>query len=131
MKRLLLTFAFLLFASVANAQLVTNPRTVQFTPSADHSAVTENGSQAVDRYELRIFFRGAAAPLTSVDLGKPTPDASNTIRLEPPVLIGLPFGSYIARVAAIGAGGEGVSDPSNPFDSILAPGVPTLLKAVR
>lgn len=131
MKKFLFLLVFVAFANVASAQLVTNPRTVEFTPSEDHSRVTENGSQAVDRYELRIFLRGAAAPLTSVDLGKPTPDATNTIRLQPPVLIGLPFGSYVARVAAIGAGGEGVSDPSNPFDSILAPGVPTLLKAVR
>jgi hypothetical protein len=122
----------LLGSSRASAQtVVINPTTVLFIASADHNATVTVAGQTVPvltRYELRIFLEGAAAPVTTVDLGKPTPNAQNEVRMTPGELVGLPLGAYTARVAAIGPAGESVSDPSNPFARVRAPAAPTAVR---
>ncbi|MDR7420010.1 MAG: hypothetical protein QN178_13990 [Armatimonadota bacterium] len=117
---LLLVVGPVLAAPVSSAAqtLEVNPGTVVFIASPDHlRTITVAGQTVVvlTRYELRIYLDGATAPMTTVDLGKPAPDARNEIVARPQELLGLPLGGYIARVAAIGPAGESLSEPSNPF----------------
>jgi chitinase len=99
--------------SVANTIVVstttttTPPRAVVFHASADHATL-------VTRYELRIFASGAnpltATPLTTSDLGKPTPDAAGDITVDRATFFSnLAVGSYVAAVSAIGSGGSSLS----------------------
>lgn len=121
----LIVLVALLTATPTRAEAQTqvlNPRTLSFDPSADHGATLPDGQPAVTRYEVRWFASGAAAPLQVNDLGKPVP-VSGRITLDLSTQIGMiPIGSgYVARVAAIGPAGEGVSDPSNPFGRASPP----------
>jgi hypothetical protein len=98
---------------------VTNPKVVEFDPSADHSTLTADGQPMVSRYDLQIFLQGATLPITTTRLGKPAADADGKLRVDfSAILIGWPLanGTYQARVAAIGPTGSGQSDPSNLFD---------------
>jgi hypothetical protein len=111
---------------------VVNPKTVEFTPSADHDAISVlTGQPVVSRYELRMYLEAnPATPISTTDLGKPTP-AGGVISVTNPVwFAGLtPNTRYVARVAAIGPTGEGVSDASGPFGNAPAPkagGVPVM-----
>ena len=117
-----------LFAPIAGAQTaVVNPKTVEFVPSADHAVVALDGSAMVARYELRMYLEtNQTTPISVTDLGKPVPVA-NLISVTNPVwFAGLtPNTKYVAKVAAIGPTGEGVSDPSNPFGNVGAPTKPT------
>jgi hypothetical protein len=101
----------------AQAQVV-NPRTVEFDPSADHSAVGSDSQPLVQRYDLQMFLVGAAQPFTTASLGKPAAQADGKIRVDFSTLV-TPFpladGSYVARVAAVGPTGSSASDPSNTF----------------
>ncbi len=102
----------------AHAQTVLNPRTVEFDPSADHAALTADGQPVVQRYELQVFLAGASQPMTTANLAKPNPQADGKIRLDfSALLAGWPLtnGTYVARVAAVGPAGNGLSDPSNTF----------------
>jgi regulation of enolase protein 1 (concanavalin A-like superfamily) len=79
------------------------PRYVAFQKSADHDTL-------VTSYKLNIYASGAnpstATPVSSVSLGKPTPDSSGNIQVdEQSFFNGLAAGNYIATVAAVGAGG--------------------------
>jgi hypothetical protein len=97
---------------------VTNPRIVEFDPSADHSALSADGQSLVTRYDLQIYLQGATQPVTSASLGKPALAADGKVRVDfSTILIGWPLadGTYEARVAAIGPTGTGVSDVSNLF----------------
>ena len=90
----------------------------EFDPSPDHWATLDGGQPAVVRYELEMYMVGAAAPFTTVDMGKPSPDADGKIRYDfSSAVTGwpLPGGNYEARVSAVGPEGEALSDPSNPF----------------
>jgi hypothetical protein len=93
---------------------VLNPRYVEFDPSADHET-------KVVEYRMETYILGAVAPIQTFSLGKPTPGTDGKIRLDfynlPGVLISwpVPVGQYTAKVAAIGADGVGLSDPSNVF----------------
>lgn len=104
----------LLTALAAYGQTVQNPREVTFTPSADHAVV--------DAYVIGFFPPGATSPVQEINLGKPTPDATNTctatINTQP-----LPFGAaYIAKVRALAGTLSSVwSDASNPFDRVPGP----------
>lgn len=112
------------------AQTVVNPTAVEFEPSADHAAVFL-GSPVVTRYELRFQFVGATEPVTTVDLGKPSPQ-DGKIRVTVPQFLTLtPKTEYEARVAAIGPGGEGVSTPTDPFGRSGPPAAPTAAAVVR
>jgi hypothetical protein len=112
----------LLSTSVANAQsVILNPTKVQFTASADHS-ITVGGVPLVERYELRHYVIGSSTPVSVVNIGKPTPDATNTIVFT---FAALPFSNttqYFARVVAIGSTGEGVS--ANSSETYFFAGAP-------
>jgi hypothetical protein len=131
MKRFMLLSSLLVlgFAGTINGQtLVINPTTATFTASPDHSAV-QNTVPLVSNYELRIFQSGGTTPVRTVNLNKPTPDASNVITVSVVSTMALLApGDYFGQVAAIGPGGEGVSANSNPFQvKPRAPGAPTNL----
>lgn len=117
----------LLLAQVAGAQVTVNPRTVEFVPSADHALLSIDGSPIVARYELRMFLEtDPVTPLFITDLGKPSPVANLITVTNPVWFAGLtPHTKYIARVAAVGPTGEGVSDPSGPFGNVGPPVKPT------
>ena len=80
------------------------PSGIAFIVSADHATL-------VTGYTLEVYAAGAtpgvSAPLRTLSLGKPAPDASGEVQLgcasffEP-----LPAGSYIAAVVAVGASGS-------------------------
>jgi hypothetical protein len=113
-------------ANAASAQTTTvvNPKTVEFDPSADHSALGPDGQALVSRYELQVYLHGAPQPISTGNLGKPSPDADGKIRVDfSTLLIGWPLanGTYEARVSAVGSTGTGLSDVSNVFDFLVAP----------
>lgn len=120
MKRLCLAVVFLMVASAAFAQAVTNPTKAEFTASLDHASIT--------LYEI-AWFNGATQVGVPVDLGKPTPDANQlcsvTINTQP-----LAFATYTAKVRAkAGTVYSEWSLPSNFFDRVPgAPGGPTVKK---
>src|SRR5512133_1751080 len=116
-----LAFLLLLCAVMAvpaQAQTVINPRTVEFDPSADHSAVTTGGQQVVQRYDLQIYTVSGTTPYTTGNLGKPAPQLDGKIRVDFSTLVTpwpLPDGTYDARVVAVGPTGTAPSDVSNTF----------------
>ena len=139
----LVILAWLASATAGSAQppaVLVNPTIVQFTPSADHAAIGLDGQALVTRYELRVYT--AAAPgvvVSAVDLAKPTPGTDGTIQVAiPPALKTAVLATaarnvlLIARVAAIGPQGEGVSDPTDPavdpFGYAGPPAAPTGVK---
>ena len=111
-----LVFALLGFAAVASAQSIRNPSVATFTASPDHAQVSS--------YQIGYFLPGATDPVQTADVGKPTPDATNTctitLNVQP-----LGFGAaYIAKVKALaGTVASDWSEASNPFDRV--PGRPT------
>jgi|PlaIllAssembly_1097288.scaffolds.fasta_scaffold185241_2 opacity protein-like surface antigen len=128
MKKLLFALALLLCAAAAHAQTVVNPRTVEFTVSPDHAVVLGDGQPAVTKYDIRFYATGASAPFSEATLGKPTPDGTGKVALplaNIPQFVAIPVGTaYVARVVAVGPLGEGVSEPSNPFDIQVSPRAP-------
>jgi chitinase len=86
----------------------TQPKTVMFGASPDHSTTL------VTSYLLEVFANGAnpltATPVSSSDMGKPTPAANNDISVDRATFFAaLPTGTYVATVSAIGPGGKGSS----------------------
>ena len=82
----------------------TAPTKVVFTASADHAT-------NVTSYRLSVFASTAnpatATPIATSDLGKPTPDATNTITVDRASFFSaLAVGNYLATVTAIGPGGQ-------------------------
>jgi regulation of enolase protein 1 (concanavalin A-like superfamily) len=82
----------------------TAPTAVSFSASSDHAS-------NVTSYMLKVFASGAnpstATPVATSDLGKPTPDGSNTITVDRASFFsGLAAGNYVATVTAIGPGGQ-------------------------
>jgi len=115
---LLVTTFNLAFAVTVQAQVLSDPRMAEFDPSPDHWAMLDSGQPTVLRYELGVYMVGASAPFTTVDLGKPSPDADGKIRYDFSSDVAgwpLPGGNYEARVSAVGPEGSALSDPSNPF----------------
>ena len=87
----------------------TAPVGIAFTASSDHTTT-------VVGYRLDIFASsaniGTDAPVASSDLGKPAPDATNTITVDRTAFFqGLAAGKYLASVAAIGSQGQTRSEP--------------------
>lgn len=116
--------AVTLWATPASAQTVLNPTTVEFVPSSDHSAVEADGTTpVVTRYEVRMYLE--ADPTTAIvtqDIGKPAPVAGKIAVVNPVWFAGLtPRTRYVARVAAIGGGGAGLSAASLPFGLASVP----------
>ena len=113
-----LLLSWMLCATSLEAQSVVDPGFLEFTASSDHEFVDQAGQPAVARYEFQLYAVGSAAPIRTVDLGKPTPDANGTIRVPLTTILNpLPAGGtvYEARVAAVGAGGSTPSIASNTF----------------
>jgi len=119
MKRLLivaLVVAGVLAAGPVAAQTIRNPSVATFTASPDHAQI--------DSYQIGFFLPGAADPVQTANLGKPTPDAAQTctvtLNTQP-----LTFGAaYTAKVKAVaGAVASDWSEASNPFDRV--PGKPS------
>lgn len=108
---------------------VINPVTVEFLASVDHATLGLDGAPLVASYEMRIFVQNplGSTPIFSTSLGKPTPGAGNLISITNAVWFsGLtPNVKYVAKVAAIGPTGEGVSALSNPFGNQGPPMAPT------
>jgi hypothetical protein len=82
----------------------TAPRLIVFTASIDHAT-------NVTSYFFEVFAAGAnpstAVAIASSDLGKPTPDSTNTITVDRSALFSaLAPGNYVATVTAIGPGGR-------------------------
>ena len=122
MKRVSSLAFFLLLCAIAavpvHAQTVVNPRTVEFDPSADHSALTTDGQPVVQRYDLQIFTLTGTTPYTTANLGKPAPQSDGKIRVDFSTLVTpwpLPDGNYDARVVAAGPTGTSSSDVSITF----------------
>ena len=106
------------FASPLQAQPVSDPRVVEFDPSPDHWTRRDSGQPAVLRYELEMYPLGAASPLLTVDMGKPSPAQDGKIRYDfTSAIAGVtwPAGLFEARVSAVGPEGSAGSDASNPF----------------
>jgi hypothetical protein len=87
------------------------PTKVVFTPSPDHSTVTN--------YLLEIYRAGttpgSTTPVASRNLGKPA-IVSGEITVDVATLITpLAPGSYIATVSAVNSAGAGRSNPPSPF----------------
>ena len=82
----------------------TPPRSISYTASSDHAT-------NVVRYVFSVYAAGAnpatATPVATSDLGKPTPDASNTITVDRAAFFAsLAVGNYLATVTAVGPGGQ-------------------------
>jgi hypothetical protein len=108
--------SLLLFSAAVSAQ-ITDPRIVEFQPSADHDRM-EDGRPIIDRYALEFYLVGVGIVLQSVDLGKPAPEADGFIRVDFGGRLGVwPAAGpiYEARVVAIGFAGSSASALSNSF----------------
>ena len=115
---------------VLSAQTVVDPQYVEFTPSADHDAVSSGGTPLVQRYSLSIFALGSSVAFDTVDLGKPAPSAG-VIRVNfLPLLHAQPTPNVVfeARVTAVGPGGSTASSVSNgfSFQATAPPCAPTI-----
>ena len=111
-------------AQVSAQANITNPKVATFVASIDHAKTLPDGVEIVTGYQLDCHVLNAAGALAfSKQLGKPTPDATNTIGpVTIPEFVTLPSNQYVCTAAAVGPGGLGRSAPSSPFDSIQAPG---------
>ena len=122
MRKTLLAFALLTVSLTAVAQQavnVRNPSAVEFTVSPDHANV--------DSYELDIL-KADGSVVQTLNIGKPTPDATGTAR-APINVQPTAFGKdYSTRLRAIAAGAQSDYAPSeNKFDRV--PGAPSKLNA--
>jgi hypothetical protein len=121
MTKALLTAALVLAAATVTAQTptpVTATSAVTFTASADHGTVDAFGNVIVTRYDLETSAMNSLGVIFfTQQLAKPTPDATNTIRVGISSTVAALTGGtvYQARVAAVGPGGVGRSTLSNPF----------------
>lgn len=128
-----MAFVFVIGASLAPAAaeaqtLVINPTRVAFTVSADHNRTVTLANDTiplVTRYELEVYLPGAAQPVTTADLGKPTAaDNAEVVIDKAAIFVALPPGAYEGVVAALGPGGIGRSARTPPFGRLTAPAPP-------
>lgn len=113
---------FLILLLVAQSTTVINPTTVEFTASVDHNTADVQGIPFLTRYELRIFLADGNTFVQPVNLNKPLP-VNNVVRvIITDTILALPSGDYSSRVAAIGPGGENISEVSNGF--VVDKGIP-------
>jgi hypothetical protein len=111
---LLVLFASPVFAQAAD---VDNPSAVAFTPSIDHALVTN--------YELDIL-RPDGTVLQTINIAKPTPDATNTCTAAvnvQPVAFGTGYSFRLRAIAGTAASAYTVS--VNKFNRV--PGAPSKL----
>jgi hypothetical protein len=117
MRRLvyLLATCLCLAPAVVSAQDVNNPSGVTFTASADHATV--------DSYELDIL-RPDNSVLQTLNLGKPTPDATQTCTAPlnvQPVAFGNGYSVQVRAKAGTAVSANALS--LNKFDRV--PGAPS------
>ena len=119
MRLLLTVCVWCLLTLSASAQVIVNPTKVDFPASADH-AVTFGGVDVVTKYELVIARQSLpAVPVSTTDLGKPTPAAGV---ISVPLPGGLPNNTVLlATVRTVGPGGSTPSVASDPFGVVGAP----------
>lgn len=119
---LVVAFLFTVLSPVVvHGQTPKNPSTVAFTASADHTAIT--------KYVIGYFLPGGQDPVTTADLGKPTPDTVAGCGAPAPCIqvtvntMPLSFAAnYTAKVKAVAGTAESAwSEPSNPFDRVPGP----------
>lgn len=103
-------------AAFQTPPIVSNPTTVEFVPSTDHS-IQQNGVDLVARYELQVYTLTGSQPVTIQDIAKPTPVSGLIAYNIVAMLAAIAPGQYVARVAAIGPGGAALSGISNTFRS--------------
>jgi len=111
--------------------VVVNPTTVEFIVSPDHNALGLDGAPLVTAYELRIYL--GETVVASFGLSKPIAAEGSLVTFVNPLFFS-PLQAntlHVARVAAIGPTGEGVSDVSNPFGNQGAPRAATALRVRR
>jgi hypothetical protein len=117
--------------AVSQAQTVVNPTTIEWDPSADHAVLGLDGQPLVASYRVDIYLESnQTTPALTFDAGKPAP-VSGKIAIINPAWFAVPIANvrYVAKVAAVGPTGVGVSTPSNPFGATgppAAPGAPTV-----
>jgi hypothetical protein len=105
-------------STAASAQTIVDARHVQFSPSPDDDALAFAGGPVLDRYALQIFMEGGAAPVQTVDLGRPATNGNGMIRVDFVSLLAAPLTpgvKYEVVVQAIGPGGTSTSKRSNAF----------------
>ena len=117
----LLLLAGLATSTQAQTPAPLNPRAIAFLPSPDHNVMVDT-SAAVDRYMVEWYVRGAAAPFSTTDIGKPAVTDLSAEIVIPIDTITSPFATqaYEVRVRAVGPGGEAATPPV-PFGKIPAP----------
>lgn len=136
MKNFVIAACLLLgFAVSAQAQA---PYLAEFTAAANHNVV-ENGVAVVSGYKLFIIPPAASTPLSMpIAIGKPTPDAFNTIAVDvTATMLTLPASlncnksaptaatCYTGKVVAEGPGGTSEGAVSAPFPLVpRAPAAP-------
>lgn len=98
-------------SATSAARTITVTTTTSTAPTAVSFAASTDHSTNVNSYVLKVFASGAnpatATPVATSDLGKPTPDGSNTITVDRASFFSaLAAGNYVATVTAIGPGGQ-------------------------
>lgn len=117
-------------ATTASAQTL---KAVSFGPSADHGLTLSDGTVVVQRYELVLAKSSApSTPVATLDLGKPTPDATSKLisLANVPLPATLPSGEYVGRVTAVGPGGRSIEVVSPSFPKAGQPGAPATLVVI-
>ena len=116
--------------SASFAQNLTNPSAVDFDASPDHARVTSSTPAVpfVSNYLIEIY-TSTGTLLRATDIGKPAPVTGKITVDLTPIKQSIPLGTgYTIKAVAKGAGGEGRSAASAPFDLTVtapaAPGVP-------
>lgn len=119
------------FPGIVSAQVV-NPTTIEFPKSADHDTVL-NTEAVLSSYRVNVYTPTGTSPVSSADIGKPTPDANNLIRWAnlPTLYATLPSGQYVAKIVAVGPGGSTESGASDPFSIAPRPPVPPGKPVIR
>lgn len=105
-------------------------KAVSFGASSDHSLTLGDGTIVVTRYELVLAKTAApTVAVATIDLGKPTPDATTKViaLANVPLPAGFPSGDYVGRVATVGPGGRSSEIVSPSFSKAGQPGAPTAL----
>jgi hypothetical protein len=118
MCRYALTIVVAASAAPVAAQTATNPRLIEFVPSAEHSVLLPNGYPAVQGYELGFYLPGGSLPFQTIYLGKPALQADGMVRYDfASQLTGwpLPDVDCEGHVAAYGPDGKSSGAVSNRF----------------
>src|ERR1700722_99407 len=107
MWRPVLTSLLVALSCTSAAAQSVNPTQAQFKASADQSSTLSDGTPVLQYYQLELYVVGAASPFQTVNLGKPTPDATGTITLDlTTVFMGWPLPGifYDMDMVAVGPG---------------------------